>query len=141
MDPDRGDPTQTFSPPPVSDHETDRTIFGHRLEANDLRKRKRRQTIDPGPGITAKTGFLQRDEGGEIAPGRLLDERPGSSCRFLTQRRLFLLAQTEVLKHAREFHREDELGRRAGTHGLQGFEVLQGHRLLVDGVGDAVNLV
>ena len=37
----------------------------------------------------------------------------------------------EGLQHRREFHREDELGGRAGTHLLQHLEILQAHRLVV----------
>jgi hypothetical protein len=44
---------------------------------------------------------------------------------------LYIFAE-EVIQHAGEFHREDELGGWAGADGLECFEILQGHGLLVN---------
>ena len=41
----------------------------------------------------------------------------------------------EIIQHAGEFHREDELGGWAGANGLERFKILQGHGLLVDSLG------
>ncbi len=48
---------------------------------------------------------------------------------------LLIFSLDEILDHAGEFHREDELGGRALADVLEGLEVLQGHGLLVNGFG------
>ena len=46
----------------------------------------------------------------------------------------FILAN-EVTDEAGELHREDVLGRWAGSHALECFKVLQGHGLLINILG------
>jgi hypothetical protein len=48
---------------------------------------------------------------------------------------LFIPATQEIIQHARKLHGENVLGRWAGTDGLKRFEILQGHRLLVNRLG------
>ena len=45
---------------------------------------------------------------------------------------LLRILAKEVIQHAGELHREDELGGRAGTNGLERFKILQGHGLLIN---------
>ena len=54
---------------------------------------------------------------------------------------VLLLSLDEILDHAGEFHREDELGGSALTDVLERLEILQGHGLLVNGLGGRVNLL
>ena len=52
-----------------------------------------------------------------------------TSCFFL-----LLLPLDEILDHASEFHREDELGGGTLAEVLECLEVLEGHRLMVNGL-------